>query len=221
MMTRSWTSPTYRGLAIVAAAAMLVTSGGCVLDLMAVLLYENKTPAKYSELKESKVAVVCISESSVYQPLSAPSLIAHRVEELLALNVKDIEIVDQGHVRDWIDNNDWNDTNYREIGEGLGVDKLVAVDIGRFELYDGQSMYRGRADVRVSVFEMDNNGKEKVVAPSLPMTFPKVSTYSVTDMEEYEFRAKFVEYMAHNIAKNFYSYDINEDLALDATMITQ
>jgi len=221
MMTRSWTSPTYRGLAILAVAALLVTSSGCVLDFLAVMLHENKTPAKYSELNESKVAVICVSGSSVYEPSSAPSLIAHRVEELLQLNLKDIDLVDQGHVRDWIDHNDWDQMDYREIGEGLGVDKLVAVDIDRFELYDGQTMYRGRADVRVAVFEMDDNGKEKVIAPNLPMTFPKVSTYSISDMSESEFRAKFVEYVAHNIAKNFYSYDINEDLALDATMITQ
>jgi hypothetical protein len=205
-------------------AGMLISAGfiflsGCA-GLWANLLWDGSmVDAVYPGLEEKKVAVVCIADNSLYAPGSAASMLARRINKILEANVEDIEVVDQQTIRDWIDHHDWDRIDYVDIGKGLGVDRVVAVELEGFNLHNGATMYKGTCDLRVTVYDMEDGGKEIEIADALPVAYPRVSSVAISDTREDQFRKRFVQVIAHNAAKNFYRYDIREDLAIDSTDI--
>jgi len=202
------------------ASACFVWLSGCA-GLLANILWDGRmVDAKYDGLKEKKVAVVCVADHSLYAPGSAASMLARQVEQLIKTKVKDVQVVDQQTVRDWIDHHDWDRLDYRDVGEGLGVDRLVAIELEDFNLHNGATFYKGTCDMRASVYDMENSGEEIVIADSLPVQYPRVSSVAITDTTESQFRKRFVSVIAHNVAKNFYRYDVSEDLTVDATDVS-
>ncbi len=108
------------------------------------------------------------------------------------------------------------------------MDKIVAIDLANYRLHDGPNVYRGRADLTVTVIdittddakpELENNGEPRVIADAQPIVFPKMTGHPTTEYEEPQFVRKFNEVLAHEVAKQFYAYDRQEDVALDAQNI--
>jgi hypothetical protein len=211
-----------RMLLSAAVAATLMTQVGCV-GLLTNLLYPGHLiPAAYDELKEQKVAVVCVSTDSIQSPYSTSTLLARKVQGMLQRKVKDIQLIDEDKVADWIDNNDWDqvDHGYREIGKGVGADKVVAVEVSSYSLHDGGTMFKGRCAVDVAVYDMVEGGKKVLILDSLPVVYPANGGLSTTTQSDREFRNDFLNVVAHEVAKNFYRHDLKEDMALDATHIS-
>lgn len=93
---------------------------------------------------------------------------------------------------------------------------VVAVDINSLSLHDGQTMYKGRADIQIVVYDM-NSGQE-VFAQTPPLIeFPVTAGVPSTSTSERDFRKLFLQHLASRIARNFYAFDINEDVARDVT----
>jgi hypothetical protein len=208
---------------LLAAAALLPTQLGCV-GLLSNLLYPGHIiPAAYNGLKEQKVAVVCVSADSFQSPYSTSTLLARKIHGLLQRKVKDIQLVDEDKVADWIDNHDWDqvDYGYRRIGEGVGADKVVAVELSSYSLHEGGTMYKGRCTVDVAVYDMTEGGKKILVLDSLPVVYPANGGESTTTQSPRQFRDSFLNVVAHEVAKNFYRHDLKEDMALDATVIAR
>ncbi len=210
-----------RTIVLSAGLAFFVTQVGCV-GLLSNLLYDNRmVPARYEELAEQKVAVVCVSGDSIYTPHSTATDLAARVEQLLKKNVKDIEVIDQNKVADWIDNNDWDliDYDYRKIARGVGADKLVAIELDSFSMREGGTMYKGKCDVNVSVYDMTTDGEETLILDAFPIKYPTNGAVSTAARTERQFRSQFLKVIAHDVAKSFYRHDLREDMALDSTLV--
>jgi hypothetical protein len=210
-----------RMLVSAAVAALLLTQVGCV-GLLTNLLYPGHLiPASYPGLKEQKVAVVCISTDSIQSPYSTSTLLARKIHTLLQRKVKGIELIDEDQVADWIDNHDWDqvDDGYRKIGEGVGADKVVAVEVSSYSLHAGGTMFKGRCSVDVAVYDMLEGGKKELVLDRLPVVYPANGGLSTTTQSDRQFRDDFLKVVAHEVAKNFYRHDLKEDMALDATYI--
>src|SRR5687768_164947 len=169
---------------------ILVTANtGCV-GFLAQLGYwtgGNLVPAEFDGLEGERVAVVCVSSNAAYGVGVEAELLSRGVDSILKENVEKIDIVGQDEIADWVDKNDWDEIDYREVGQGVKADKVVAIGISDFRLYEGQTLYRGRANVKVTVFDMKDGGKE-VFRRQLPeVRFPNAGVYHSSETSETAF----------------------------------
>jgi hypothetical protein len=202
-----------------ALALLLAVSTGC--GLLVNLIHAgwgNMVPAQFEGLAEKRVAVVCVASSASYGPRPVSEMIARQVGSLLTQHVKEIDLIDHQAIERWVDENDWNEVDYLEIGHGVGAQRLVAIDLLSFSLHEGQTMYKGRAEVDIKVYDLENN---HVVFSSDPseIQFPRNAGQHTTDISEREFRKRFVNVVANRIARHFYSYDFKDDFARDPTLV--
>ncbi len=198
---------------------VLLASQGCTAFTSNLLYWihgGHKLPAEYSGLAEQRVAIVSVANASTVGTHSMSRLVERAVAVILNQNVKKIQIVPQEEIADWIDQNDWDQLDYREIGRGVAADKVLAIDLDSVRLHEGMTLYKGRADLIVSVYDMNDEGRV-VFRKSIPdFTFPRNSARHSTEMSEARFREMFVMVLSQHIAKHFYEYRIEEDFAHDA-----
>ena len=70
---------------------------------------------------------------------------------------------------------------------------VVAIELSAFSLYEGQTLYRGRADVRVRVLDLKAGGGEVFSRRMAEITFPSNAAYPTTDSSENKFRVAFLQ----------------------------
>ena len=152
---------------------------------------------------------------STYGDGATSTMIAEGVERILRRNVEDIDVVRQDEVADWMDTNDWDETDYVEIGRGVKADMVVAIDIDAFSLHESKTLLKGRAELTTTVYDIQQGGKEVFRTTDHNFTFP--TTHAVPSMatDTRTFQRTFIEMLAEHIAKNFYDYNMAEDFASD------
>ena len=193
---------------------------GCV-GLVANLLNAaggGLVPAAFPGLRDQKVAVVCVSNSE-FGPTSTSTELSLRMNRLLKSNVKGIQIVSHQEVADWIDRHNWDMVDFPAIGKGVGADLVVAIDIDTLSLHESKTMYKGRADVHVVVYDMESGHEVFAKSPS-QIVYPDTVGIWPTDISERQFRQQFLNVVADRIARNFYPYDIHDDFARDAKLLS-
>jgi hypothetical protein len=226
---QAWLTKPFREAAAVRRAAVLsltllliACSSGCI-GLTAQLLYwvkgGHKIEAEYAGLQDQRVAVVCVSNDSSYGPNSVAAMLARTVSNILRQKVEGIEVVHQDEIADWRDTNDWNQMDYREIGRGVAADKIVALDVDALSLYQGRTLYKGRADLTVTVYDLADEG-QVVFRRMIPeFSFPRNGARHTTEMSEPRFRALFVQVMSQHVSKYFCRYNLEEEFASDAAAL--
>jgi hypothetical protein len=211
---------TYRGLTLFA-LCLLVPMSGCV-GLMAQMLYwsgAGKLKAAFGGLEKKRVAVICVSDSSSFG-LGTDSLqLARMVAGTLKENVKEIKVVRPDEIADWIDRHDWNEVDFAEVGRGVSADFVVAVELTSFSLYEGQTLYRGRANVKVRVLDIKAGGHEVFSRKLNEITYPTSGGYSTTDSSEAKFRAAFLKNLADQVSLLFYDHDPWDEYSSDPASI--
>ena len=177
-------------------------------------------PAAYSGLEGKKVAVVCVSTSQHFGPTSTSTELALRINRLLARKVKDIEIVSTQKVEDWIDQNGWDMIDFVSVGRGVEADLVLAIDVNSFGVHDGATMFKGRSQIQLVLY--DTHSGQELFAKSPPeIEFPSTTGVPATSTSEREFRKMFLDAVAGRIARNFYAFDINEDVAVDVQTMSR
>lgn len=210
-----------RMLAVVGLTSALLSLGGCaIINHLIYVTQGAKIPAEYDGLKGKRVAVVCVSPNDDMGPGSMSVELSRNVEALLRQRVKDIKLVRHDEVANWIDRNNWH-YDYLQIGKGVKADMVVAVDLARYSLYEGSTLFQGRADVQVSVFDMSKGGAKVYQTTLDDFNFPNRGAQPVTDISEAKFKRAFVNVLAQNIARSFYEYDIQDNIATDPASLTR
>lgn len=200
------------------AAAALVSAGGCpALLATSIYVWEggNLVPAECDALKGQRVVVMCRPPSShEYRHAGASRNISRRVSELLVKNVKGIDVVNPREVDNWVDESDWGD--FRELAEAVRADLVVHIELDDFDLYKGKTLYQGRADVTVSVYDMRDHSKLVWDRKLGEVLYPVNSGIPAQDKPPQQFEREFVEVVADQIAVNFYRHDPRASFAMDA-----
>ena len=200
------------------AAAMLLAASGCPAMLATgIYVWEggNLVPAECDSLKGERVVVMCRPPSShEYRHAGASRNIAERVSELLVKNVKGIDVVNPREVDNWVDESDWGD--FRELAEAVRADLVVHIELDDFELYKGKTLYQGRADVTVSVYDMRDHSRLVWDSHLGEVLYPVNSGIPAQDKPVQQFEREFVEIVADQIAVNFYRHDPHAAFAMDA-----
>jgi hypothetical protein len=208
----------YGYLAIVLAlAAGILSSGGCqgLLTTVMYIAKGNNLPPEYDGLWGKKVVVVCRPLADLkYRDTSVAKDLARQLGLLLHNNIRKIEVIDQRKVVQWTDENMWDE--YTEIGEALEAEMVVGVDLQDFTIYQGQTLYQGKANVVLRVYDCTAGG-QPVFEKELPQTvYPPNTGIPTSEKPEAGFRREFVRLLADQIGRHFYPHDPHADYALDA-----
>ena len=202
--------------AFLLAAAALVLSGGC-RSAIATALYFFKgddVGPEYAALKGKKVAVVCRAPTDLnYADSSAGRDLVREMSKLLQERVPKIKVVDAQKANKWCEENKWEE--YVEVGKALQADVVVGVELEKFGIYQARTLYQGKANASVHVYDCKDGGKvlfEKI----LPQTvYPPNAYIQTSDVQESEFRREFIAVLADQIARHFYGHDPYADLGRD------
>jgi hypothetical protein len=201
-------------MALATLAALL--AAGCTPVLFTALyaLKGNDIEAEFGGLKNKKVVVVCRSLAGLqYQDSRAAKELAQQINGMLKANVKKIKLVEQRKVDQWTDENTWDE--FAEVGKALDAELVVGVELEQFRLYQGQTLYQGRASVMVHVFDCKKGG-DPLYEKSVPqIIYPPNTCIQTSERPESQFRREFIHVIAEQTTRYFYGYDPYNDYARD------
>ena len=202
-------------------ACALIFSAGCrsMFSHALYVLQGDEVEARYSGLKGKRVAVICNSSSPASGPNSPAGLVGRQTSRILQQRVSGIQIVPVEEVADWIDRNNWNEIDHVEVGRGVNADMVVLLDIESYSLKDGPTLFKGRATVTTSVYDIADGGKVVHQENTYDFTFPENGARHSTETSEAAFQRVYTDALSRHLAKDFFSYDRGEDFAQDATLI--
>jgi hypothetical protein len=200
--------------------ATVVPLSGCTQLLLTSMYFIKgvETPAEFKELKNTKTAVVCRPLVELqYSSSSAAEQLARVTGLLLKSRIKKIEIVKPQAIEEWTDENPWDE--FTEVGKAMNADHVLGIEIEEFSLYQGQTLYQGRARVKVVVHDMREGG-DVVFERALPeIIYPPNAGIPTSEKAEEEFRKQFIGVVADRVGRFFYSHDHRNDAALDSTAL--
>lgn len=200
------------------AISPILAAGGCA-PLLATGIYVlqggNLVPAECDELKNQRVVVVCRPPAShEYRHAGASRNLSTVVSRLLVENVKGIDVVDPGEVDNWIDESDWGD--FKELAKAVHADRVVYIELNNFELFKGKTLYQGNAEIKVSVYDMQEKRRVLWEDDLGEILYPSNSGIPAQDKPVQQFEREFVAIVAERIAENFYKHDPHSAFAIDA-----
>jgi hypothetical protein len=201
---------------VLIAIVALASFGGCQ-SAVATAMYLIKgtdVDPDYSGLKGKKVVVVCRTVTELnYANSGVGRDLVREMSKLLKERVPKIKVVDAQKVNKWCDENTWEE--YVDVGKALKADMVVGVELERFSIHQSQTLYQGKANASVHVYNCKEGGKV-VFEKILPQTvYPPNTFIPTSDVQETEFRREFVGVLADQIARHFYSHDPYSDLGQD------
>lgn len=194
---------------------LVATAGGCTAVATALYVIKGtNVDAEFDGLKDKRVAVVCRPVVALdYQNGAVAKDLAVAVGHLLKQNVRKIELVDPSEVDNWCDENDWY--NFTEVGEAVHADVVVAIELEQFSLYESLTLYRGRAETLIQVYDMTAGGD--LIWQKRPGTseYPPNISLDRSVKDENEFRTEYIQVLATEIGRHFYAHDTRVDFAKD------
>lgn len=198
--------------------ASFVSMCGCI-NFAANMIHAitgNNVPADYNGLEEKRVAVVCSTDGGLATDATS-SMLTGYIHAALNANVKKIDVVRQSEVERWLDSHSNTDADYVEVGKGVKADCVLAVEVLNMSLKNGATLYQGKSDITVTVYDVEADGKIMYRKQIPEFAFPKMGGPTITDITESKFRAKYIAIVARTVSNLFYPVDATADFALDAT----
>jgi hypothetical protein len=179
----------------------------------------DKTPAAYDGLKNSRVAIVCLKGGEQSDAEGTATRLARVVESNLVREVKGIELISQDEIADWVDTYGWNQMDYVEFGKGIKADKVLAIELERFTLEDGPTLYKGRSQFLTKVYDIKEQGGRLVWSKERYMfEHPKTAGRYRDSTPKEKFKQEYLRMLGREIAKNFHPFAPVDDVATDAIL---
>lgn len=202
------------------AALCLLPLTGCIqfaANLMHVVS-GPQVPAEFKGLDGKTVAVVATDEAGICSDETTIRL-AGTIRGILSGKLKKATLVNHEEIETWLHGKSSRERDYVEIGKGVKADYLIAVEILNLKLKDGQTLYRGRADIEVIVWDV--NASKIAYRKALPeYTYPMMAGQATTETDEDKFRRVYLMNVSDKIGRYFYAHDFGEDVAIDATILS-
>lgn len=195
-----------------------VSSTGCIgaLAQLFYLIKGHDVPADYDGFEGKRVAVVVVTESSSYGPDPLSTTVEKYIAFKLATNVEEIKLVPATEVKHWIDVNDWNQTDFAKLGNGVKADFVLGINIDRYTIREGRTIYKGKSDVTVTVVESKTGEVTYAMGPE-HFEFPENGRPAIQTTDR-KFETYYLAWLTRKIARQFYKHDQLEDVAEDAVL---
>jgi len=214
------------GMSVVVTAALAVWTTGCLKGILTLGYLIGGPPSVEPDFeKETKksltdydvtVAVVCYAPTEL-------KLIDEKVDKNVAkhvsykLNAHRVKVVNPDRIQEWLDtHDDWETPD--EIGAAFQTTYVIYIDLRDYSLYEkgNQSLFRGRAESFISVWEMDGDEGERIYSRELKTVYPLAIPKSTHDVSYEKFRKLFLDRLTKEIGWLFYEHYNGEDM-VDAT----
>jgi len=179
----------------------------------------NDNPAECNKLEDQTVAVVCISENGSYGPDNSAQKIARAVGKILAVEVDGIKVIHHSKVNNWLDTNEEGSTNFRKIGKDLEADMVLAIELSGYSLHEGQTMYKGRAGIDLTLYDLADTGDIVWEANDPEYSYPYNSGIHISELSEASFEKKFILEISKIIARRFHPHERVHDVARDVSAL--
>ena len=198
-------------------ASVLTVFPGCVgaVSQLLYVLKGHSVPAEFGGLEGKKIAVVCVSDASAYGPDPLTYSVSNALSVKLARGLKDSTVVPVSKVEQWIDTNGWDERDFVTLGQGVGVDAVVAVDIADYTIHEGSTLFKGRSDVTATVYNIQKEGQiEHHYGPKI-FEFPKTGRPAIQTTDR-KFEAMYLGQLVIHLANQFCEHDHLDSFAADA-----
>lgn len=192
---------------------------GCIQQ-MAQLLYVikgHKVPPKFAGLDGKQVAVVCVSDQSAYGPDTLTYTVSKYVSVKLAQGLKKSTVVSPAKIENWVDQNGWENSRVVDLGEALEADMVVVIEVGSYSIHEGATIYKGRSDLSVTVYDIEKNGQVAFVHGPEQHVFPESGRPAIQTPER-QFETFYLARLTDHISKLFVEHDKLESFADDAIL---
>lgn len=205
---------------LLAALALSAPFCGCLANAISGLMYvmdPNDKKAEFTGLKGKRVAVVCRPPADLkFSYAGVSSELARAVGANLQQNVAKIEVIDPQEVAQWTDEHTLED--FVQIGKALKADMVVGIDLDSFSLYQEQTLYQGRANYHIKVYELLKDSAATVVYDKIPSpsVYPTNTGVSTLERQEAQFRREYIASLSVEIARHFYAYESRFHFAGDS-----
>ena len=175
-------------------------------------------PAECETLEGKRTAVVVVTEGTNYRDDIASRILSREISAILEAEVKGIELVREEEIDDWRDNNDWDQLDFAAIGKGVKAEKVVGIEVSDLKLREGQTLYRGRASVTTTVYDMKTETRE-FRRHLDDFAYPLHAGQYTSETTEPKFRRRFLAVLSRRLARYFHRWDPRETVALDAAIV--
>jgi hypothetical protein len=176
-------------------------------------------PPECTCLEESTLAIITVTNSSRADDVAAREL-SRRVGEVLTQKVDEVTLVREDKIEQWRDVNGWNAIDFASMGQSVKAEKVLAIEVTNMRLRDGATLYRGRADVVIKVFDVETGNIEYTKSLD-EYTFPTVAGQYTSETTEARFRRLYLTMLADEIGRSFHPYDMSDRFALDSAIASQ
>lgn len=198
----------------------IVSQSGCrnLFTLAAYAIKGTNVPPDYKGLKGHTVAVICRPLTDLeYSSSGVATDISARIAQQLRENGRKVKVIDERQVAEWVDEHGLQDIDFADLGKAVGADRVLAIDLEGFSLYQGQTVYQGKADVTVRVIDVAD-GSELYVKTPTQTVYPQAGTSTQEYPTEGDFRKQFVSILCREIGCLFYEHDPSDDFARDSDL---
>lgn len=202
-------------------AIAAIVQAGC-LGLASNLMHAvgvDMIPAEYTGLEENTVAVVVVTESSHYSKDPSAKVLSRQVGAILTQKVDDLQLVREDKIEQFRDVHGL-DADYASIGEGVGAQKVVGIELSNLSLQEGPTLYRGRSDVTIQVIDVET-GNIDYTRSLDEFTYPKLAGQYTSETNESHFRKLYLGMLAEEIGRSFHPYDMTDRIAADSIIASQ
>ncbi|QDV68355.1 hypothetical protein Poly24_20640 [Rosistilla carotiformis] len=201
-------------------ALVIFAQLGCTSALTSIMyaVGADLEPAEYKDLARTKTAVVVITDGSQYSDDITSRTLTRKVSEYLEIEVDGIKLIAEEEIDSWKDINGWEQVDFIALGKGIKADKVLGIELTGLKLREGQTLYRGRANVTTTVYDVKSGRKE--FRRSLDdFTFPVHTGKYASETTEAKFRRDFLDVLSRRVARYFHRYDPRDSVALDAVIV--
>jgi hypothetical protein len=144
------------------------------------------------------------------------TLFARQLQESCKENKENVLIASNTKIQKFKDEHpNWQSMGLVEIGKHFRADKVIDLELNKLGIYEPGSratLFRGHAEVSVSVVDVHKPGDEPVFRKEYSTDFPRSQgPQPVTDTNLQKFRSEFLTRVATDLTWYFTAHAVSED----------
>jgi hypothetical protein len=143
-------------------------------------------------------------------------LLVQGLKEGFKYNKENVRVVNPTKVDDFkADHPDWHSRGLEEIGQHFQADYVIYLEMNKLSLYEpgsNNTLYRGRADISVSLIDVNKPGDgphRKEFATMYPTEVK--GALDTADKTPLQFRQEFLQYVARHLSWLFTAHPTDRD----------
>ena len=222
-----WISVRWRvGAALLAAAALFSSVGGCSLGIMAgkAIFGDPKHASEFRTQtgidltkEEKKLLVIVRTPQAIAGEL--PSLDVDLINGISRrLKLHGVKIVNPDDVAKWIDKNGGRFDRPSELAREFHTDYIAIIDVDTFSLHDHNSpnLYHGTTSGQMQVFKvLDIAGikeTQEVFAGNFRNQYPPHGPVPADSLSSKMFEMRFIDSLSDRLGSRFYDYRLGDEM---------